>query len=659
MNYILDLSEIGVSSAKQKQFNKKGIYTVEDLANTLPRKYLDYSKRGEIDDNNVGEDISFVGTVITGVKTVGSARDCLKLTLENKDTREKVDVMWFHQLYKKDFLDTMYGREVLCCGKLSKNTYNKSFYFANPQVFTSKITDEEIIFPVYSKISGMSDDYFKKTLDAAMSKISVSDYLDEQTRKEFRLCEYNGEYFRKIHQPKSQDEINECKRRKIFDDLFYFASKLYTEANEQTDSPFAANLSENTYKILGTLPFELTDDQKNVMSEIKARMESGKRLNALVQGDVGSGKTIVAFFSMLLMAESGYQSVLMAPTKVLAEQHYADLCKLCEGSIFEGRIVYLSSGMKAKERREKLEKIANGDALLIVGTHSVLSETIKYWTLGLVVVDEEHKFGVVQREQLAESAEQGVHMITMSATPIPRSLASVLYGANKDIFTISQLPSGRKPVITNIVEDDNKIFDFVKSQIKQGRQAYIVCPLIDNETSVDAKSVEDEIKDIELAFASEPEINIASVTGKTKTEDAERILNDFKDNKIQILISTTVIEVGVNVPNATVMVIRDAQRFGLSQLHQLRGRVGRGNYQSYCILSSHEKDNSRLNVMCETNDGFKIAEADLKNRGTGDLLGTLQSGQNRYVELALLYPKFYEKVKRKVQYLISQKNILR
>ena len=655
----MDLSEIGVSSAKQKQFNKKGIYTVEDLANTLPRKYLDYSKRGEIDDNNVGEDISFVGTVITGVKTVGSARDCLKLTLENKDTREKVDVMWFHQLYKKDFLDTMYGREVLCCGKLSKNTYNKSFYFANPQVFTSKITDEEIIFPVYSKISGMSDDYFKKTLDAAMSKISVSDYLDEQTRKEFRLCEYNGEYFRKIHQPKSQDEINECKRRKIFDDLFYFASKLYTEANEQTDSPFAANLSENTYKILGTLPFELTDDQKNVMSEIKARMESGKRLNALVQGDVGSGKTVVAFSSMLLMAESGYQSVLMAPTKVLAEQHYADLCKLCEGSIFEGRIVYLSSGMKAKERREKLEKIANGDALLIVGTHSVLSETIKYWTLGLVVVDEEHKFGVVQREQLAESAEQGVHMITMSATPIPRSLASVLYGANKDIFTISQLPSGRKPVITNIVEDDNKIFDFVKSQIKQGRQAYIVCPLIDNETSVDAKSVEDEIKDIELAFANESEINIASVTGKTKTEDAERILNDFKNNKIQILISTTVIEVGVNVPNATVMVIRDAQRFGLSQLHQLRGRVGRGNYQSYCILSSHEKDNSRLNVMCETNDGFKIAEADLKNRGTGDLLGTLQSGQNRYVELALLYPKFYEKVKRKVQYLISQKNILR
>ena len=359
------------------------------------------------------------------------------------------------------------------------------------------------------------------------------------------------------------------------------------------------------------------------------------------------------------MAESGYQSVLMAPTKVLAEQHYADLCKLCEGSIFEGLIVYLSSGMKAKERREKLEKIANGDALLIVGTHSVLSEAIKYWTLGLVVVDEEHKFGVVQREQLAESAEQGVHMITMSATPIPRSLASVLYGANKDIFTISQLPSGRKPVITNIVEDDNKILDFVKSQIKQGRQAYIVCPLIDNETSVDAKSVEDEIKDIELAFANESEINIASVTGKTKTEDAERILNDFKNNKIQILISTTVIEVGVNVPNATVMVIRDAQRFGLSQLHQLRGRVGRGNYQSYCILSSHEKDNSRLNVMCETNDGFKIAEADLKNRGTGDLLGTLQSGQNRYVELALLYPKFYEKVKRKVQYLISQKNILR
>lgn len=655
----MNLSEIGVSPAKQKQFNKKGIYTAEDLANTLPRKYLDYSKRGEIDDNNVGEDISFVGTVITGVRTVGSARDCLKLTLENKNTNEKVDVMWFHQLYKKDFLDTMYGQKVLCCGRLSKNVYNKSFYFANPQVFTNKIIDDEIIFPVYSKITGMSDDYFKKTLDAAILKISVSDYLDEQTRREFRLCEYNKEYFRKIHQPKTQDEINECKRRKIFDDLFYFASKLYAEANEQTDSPFMSNSSTKTDEILSRLPFELTDDQKRVMSEIKAKMQSGKRLNALVQGDVGSGKTIVAFFSMLLMAESGYQSVLMAPTKVLAEQHYSDLCRLCEGSVFEERIVYLSSGMKAKERREKLEKIANGDALLIVGTHSVLSEAINYWTLGLVVVDEEHKFGVVQREQLAKSADDGVHMITMSATPIPRSLASVLYGANKDIFTISQLPSGRKPVITNIIEDDNKIFDFVRSQIKQGRQAYIVCPLIDNETSVDARSVEDEIKDIELAFANDSAISIASVTGKTKTEDAEKILNDFKNNKVQVLISTTVIEVGVNVPNATVMVIRDAQRFGLSQLHQLRGRVGRGNYQSYCILSSHEKDNSRLNVMCETNDGFKIAEADLKNRGTGDLLGTLQSGQNRYIELALLYPKFYGKVKRKVQYLISQKNILR
>jgi len=354
---------------------------------------------------------------------------------------------------------------------------------------------------------------------------------------------------------------------------------------------------------------------------------------------------------MFSMADNGFQSVLMAPTGVLAKQHFKELSSYSEK--YGYNTVYLGGDLKAKEKKEVLKKIKSGEAHFIIGTHAVISDNVEFKNLALTIVDEEHKFGVIQRETLRKKASEGVHSISMSATPIPRSLALTLYGDAMDIYTISTMPNGRLPVKTAVTNENKAIFSFMQKEIEKGHQCYIVCPLIENDTDDDRElpeSVEEIYQKVcDYFLIHNKNIKASVITGKMNDEEKSRIIGEFSKNETQILIATTIIEVGVNVPNATVIAIMNAERFGLAGLHQLRGRVGRGNLQSYCILKSKELENERLQVMCETTDGFKIAQEDLKQRGTGDILGVKQSGEDENVKLMLKHPKIYEAIREYVR----------
>ena len=647
------INTLRIPPQKIKQLEDKGIYTLEDLLKYFPKDYLDFTEESSVGIENVGKNIAVTG-ILSSVRHLASNKNVIKCEVDTPNGM-KLSVLWFNQDYLFEKLSYIKGSRVIVCGKLTHN--EKYFYYSiiNPQIFSRAIEDSKKIFPIYKKIPGMSTDYLMGLIDEARKKVVTKDTLSEDIKKEFNLCDYEG-LFDKIHSPKSQSDINASKRRLIFEDMYFFANKLYSESTTEDKSEFVIKKFDITRKAITELPYSLTKDQKSAIKEIKETCSSGKRLDALVQGDVGSGKTIVAFLSMLLFAENGYQSVLLAPTQVLANQHYLELKAL--GEKYGFKTVFLKSKMKVKEKREALESITDGSADFIVGTHSVFSEEVIYNNLALAITDEEHKFGVAQREALAEKCKEGIHTITMSATPIPRSLALTLYGVNKKVLTISQMPKGRKPVKTEIINDSTAINHFMLKKIKEGQQCYVVCPFVsksDKESMAEVQSVENVFDELSSWFGENaPDVKISVINGKMKTTETESIINEFAAGNIDILVATTIVEVGVNVPNANVMVIENAERFGLAQLHQLRGRVGRGCNQGYCILHSEDSYNDRLSVMCKTNNGFEIAEADLKSRGTGDLIGTVQSGYNKYADLILMYPKFFNKVKNYVEKNFSQ-----
>ena len=435
---------------------------------------------------------------------------------------------------------------------------------------------------------------------------------------------------RHVHYPKTADEMSHARQRLKFEELFYVQLNILRYASDQRRK-YRGYVFSRVGDIFNTfyrdhLPFPLTGAQKRVIREIRADMGSGRQMNRLLQGDVGSGKTLVALMSMLIALDNGYQACIMAPTEILAEQHLATIRDfLGDMSI---RVELLTGIVKGKRRREVLQGIADGTVQILVGTHAVIEDTVQFQRLGFVVVDEQHRFGVAQRAKLWSKSQNPPHVLVMTATPIPRTLAMTIYG-DLDVSVIDELPPGRKPVVT-LHKYDNQmtsLYQGIRQQIRQGRQVYIVFPLIKESEKIDLKNLEDGFETLRQAF---PEFRMSKVHGKMKPADKDEEMQRFVAGETQILVATTVIEVGVNVPNASVMVILDAQRFGLSQLHQLRGRVGRGADQSYCILvSKYELSNEtrrRLDIMCDTNDGFQIAEADLKLRGPGDLEGTQQSG---------------------------------
>jgi ATP-dependent DNA helicase RecG len=638
------LKELGINSGKEKQLNKKGIYTIEDLINFFPRRYNDLSKEtGLLDDDK----ISCTVMRVEDVKQYNNGKIPLIIATGNEiTTGKRIKAMWFRKNFMFRSLYNAIGEDVYICGKATYSLEYKNYTISEPLVFTTRIKEAKKIYPVYSKIQGMSEEYLEKHIKDALSfRELLKDILPEEIIEEEYLKPLEWA-IKEIHNPTSMGDLKKAQDRIIYNDLLYFA--LCMEFNSRKVSKGSSYNIKNlkiTKNIIKSLPFQLTSDQENAVNSMIELARNGQRINGLVQGDVGAGKTIVAFLLMTAMVDSGYQAALMAPTQVLAKQHYDELRGMLEP--YGIKVGFLGgSQMRKSERSSILKELESGEIKIMVGTHSLLNKDVKFKNLAITITDEEHKFGVIQREMLVEKAAQGVHSITMSATPIPRSLAQILYNGEIQLYTIKTMPNGRKPVKTVISNSISGTHKSLLSQLEQGRQAYVVCPMIDkNEDMEGVQSVEEVFEIYKKTF--EPlGYSVVALTGRNTKDEVEEIIKNFKERKTQILVSTTVIEVGVNVPNASVIVIHNAERFGLSGLHQLRGRVGRGKYQSYCVLLSEKKDNERLNVMTSTTDGFKIAEEDLKLRGAGDLIGTKQSGDDKYINLMLMYSDLYQTIQK-------------
>lgn len=648
----MELKVLNVYPRKESQFNKKGIFTVEDLLEFFPRRYEDYSRETGIDLN---ADISYFTAICDSVNFVERYKTYIYANCRAMYNGKIIHLaaLVFNP-YKFDWLNNFDGKEIYIAGKV---TYNENYddYSVFPKMICLNTPDRLRIAPVYPSIAGMAESYFKERL---ISAFKFPELLEDKIPQEYvdkaGVINYKDALVH-LHFPKSFEDVENGRRRIYFNDLLYFAlQNELTQESAATSSSYVITKSDAAEKLKQLLPYELTEDQKTVVDALMETAASGRRINALVQGDVGCGKTIVATLMMVAAADNGYQSVLMAPTQILARQHYDDISAMVEQLGI--KVAYLGNELKTKEKNAALEMIASGEANIIVGTHSVIGKDVTFSNLALTVVDEEHRFGVMQRAAIVQKAAEGVHNITMSATPIPRSLAFTIYGGAIQPYTITTMPPGRKPVITGIASSQEKLFKFIIKEVKKGHQLYVVCPMVDpSEKVLGVKSVDEVYAEYKEVLSSHG-IRIGTLTGKDTKKKTTEVMSGFKNGEIDILIATTVVEVGVNVPNATLMVVSNAERFGLATLHQLRGRVGRSNLQAYCVLDARncsEKGLQRLNVMCSTNDGFKVAEEDLKIRGAGELLGTKQSGENKYITLMLAYPAEYVKAQEIAKEMLS------
>lgn len=633
----MKLEYIGCTTQKVKQFNNRNIYSVEDLVKTLPRKYLDYRNPKMIKDLKAGEEVSVILKVLD-IRTGMGGTPYVNFFCKDANG-DNMNIIYFNMLFMAQQIDC--GREYIFCGKVSESSYNgkTSYSIMNPTRYSADIEQHKRIIPVYSKIAKMSEAYYDEKIQKAVMNINKEDYLEPVLKDKYQLVsEY--ESIIKIHMPDTLEDIDIAQKRIMFDDIFYYNYIMMKQAAKlENKSNYRFAHYGATRKFLSNLPYSLTDGQKETLEKIAETTRRGERVNAVVMGDVGCGKTLVAELAMLMAYDEGYQSVLLAPTVVLATQHYEDIKEKMEP--LGVKVAIITSQTKAKEKREILKGIKDGSIHMMVGTHSLLNPEIEYHSLALTVIDEEHKFGVKQRDNFKLKAAEGVHNISMSATPIPRTLAISIYGEDTQIYTIKTLPKGRKPIKTVYKTGHKTAFADIETQLGKGRQAYIVCPLIessDNGKVANLKSSNDMYAMATEHFAKKG-YKVGHINAKMKQDDITKVIEDFANKKYDILVSTTIIEVGVNIPNATVIYIANAERFGLAQLHQLRGRVGRGSDQGYCLLESSlptPQAKEKIRTMCETNDGFEIAKKDLEMRGCGDFIGTVQSGENKYVSLLLV-----------------------
>ncbi len=611
------------------------IATFRDLIEYYPYKYVDRSKVYYI--NELSSDMPFVQIIarILSYEKFDMGFHRIRLVAHVSDGTGVADIVWFKGA--KYIMDRYkVGTEYVIFGR--PTIFNNRFQFAHPDL--DKASELQLsqmgMQPYYNttermKKAGLASRAIEKLTKTLLEarKSPFAETLPPFITKPLHLVS-RDEALRKIHYPKTPEDMGNARYRLKFEELFYVQLNILRYASDQRRkyrgyifNNVGAVFNEFYYK---HLPFSLTNAQKRVIKEIRKDMGSGRQMNRLLQGDVGSGKTLVALMSMLIAIDNGYQACIMAPTEILAEQHLATLREFL--GTMDVRVELLTGIVKGKQREAVLEGVANGSVNILVGTHAVIEDTVQFLRLGFVVVDEQHRFGVAQRARLWNKSQNPPHVLVMTATPIPRTLAMTIYG-DLDVSVIDELPPGRKPVVTLHKYDDamTSLYNGIRQQINEGRQVYVVFPLIKESEKIDLKNLEEGYETLKGAF---PEFRLSKVHGKMKPADKEEEMRRFVAGETQMLVATTVIEVGVNVPNASVMVILNAERFGLSQLHQLRGRVGRGADQSYCILVSKRKlsdvTRRRINIMCETNDGFRIAEADLKLRGPGDLEGTQQSG---------------------------------
>lgn len=624
---------------------KRKMETVEDVCQLFPSKYYDFSFISPLNTNRLDKNHAFVCKLVSYKLKKQSSLYIVRCTLHDIYTQNELCVSWFgttemYNVLKKDYHP---GDTCFIGGKLKASNKKNLFFMSNPIIFKKYDKESDChIYTAYEKIRGISESNFERIINECLEHATIPDKVPRELLHKYNLMS-KDEAIREMHKPSSVEGVKKAKYRLNIDDLLYFALQLEEKKrNLPAGSVYGIHSLAITTKIIENLPFQLTEDQKSAYEELVNRIRSGKRLNALIQGDVGCGKTILAFLLMFVMADNGFQSVLLAPTQVLASQHYNELKEMA--AQYNIDVVYIANGLKKKEREAILKSIEDGSALMIVGTHSVLSKEVKFHDLGLSITDEEHRFGVLQREEITTKAKAGMHTVTMSATPIPRSLSDVLLSTT-EVFNIQSMPNGRKPIQTAICASQNTIFQFIKKEIEKGHQAYVVCPLIE-----DKQGVMEGILSVEQTYTEYANIfgknAVAVLNGKMNEDETEKVIRSFKNGEIKILVSTTVVEVGVNVSNATVIVINNAERFGLASLHQLRGRVGRGNSQGYCILNSVHKNNKRLLALCKYKNGFQIAEADYALRGSGNILGTEQSGSNYYVELSMRYPDLFSELQK-------------
>lgn len=648
----MELEHLEIDKRKIKQLNSKGIHDIEGLLKFIPKKYYDYANPKLIKSIvNLEENISVVGRL--SKINLNSYKKYIIATLTDS-LGYRMTVCWFGTPYIYNLLEE--NKEYIFCGKVTFNEKSRLLQFSNP-LFSDDIDNLKILYPVYSKIKGMSDEFLRNIMEKALSLHNNDDYLEESIQKKYGLIPQK-EMYRLIHNPKHLNEIKIANRRILFDDLFELVFAMKRDSFEVTSKSNITCKNMNSIKrLLDSLPFKLTDgpnSQLETVRNILKEINSNKQTFSLIQGDVSCGKTFVAILLMLAMAENSYQSVLMAPTTILANQHYEEITERLKNFEFVNTIL-LTNGLTAREKKSTLKKIASGEANIIIGTHSIISEVVRFNNLGLAVIDEEHRFGVNQRRKILDKAKAGLHTVIMSATPIPRTLGLSIYGEGSKIYNIEQMPSGRKKIITDICTDINKGYNFIYNEVKKGHQAYIVCPLIEeseSERMEDVESVNETYNEMQKFYKGKVKIGI--VNGKMKKSEVDTVIEKFSNKEIDVLLSTTIIEVGVNIPNATVIMIKNAERFGLAQLHQLRGRVGRSNIQSYCILATQKEDVERLKIMKENSSGFKIAQKDLKLRGMGDFIGTKQSGNYRNVMQMLLYPKLYEVIKNEIEDIFKE-----
>lgn len=617
----------GIGEKTEKLFHKIGVDTVGDLIRYYPRGYDVYEEAVPISEAAEGRVVTVTGAVYGRIQVGGSPRMQVT-TLHVKDITGTLRVIWFRMPFLRTTLSG--GGVITLRGRIVRK--KDALVMEHPEIFYPPEKYEEKLHtlqPVYGLTAGLTNNAVVKAVRQAFDNLNLSrETLPEEIRLRYGLAEYNYA-LRGIHFPEDKEVFCHARNRLVFEEFleFILALRKLKSGSEKLRNEYVMEPRPEVERFVAELPFALTGAQEKVWREISDDLASDTVMSRLVQGDVGSGKTIVAVLALMTAALNGYQGAMMAPTEVLARQHYESITKLFEEHGLAIKTVLLTGSMTAKEKRKAYDRIECGLAKIIVGTHALIQGAVNYDNLGLVITDEQHRFGVRQRETFAEKGG-APHVLVMSATPIPRTLAIILYG-DLDISVIDELPANRLPIKNCVVDTGYRktAYAFMKKQIAEGRQCYVICPMVEESESLEAENVTDYAASLQEELGGE--IAVDFLHGKMRQKEKDAIMDRFSRRESQVLVSTTVIEVGIDVPNAAVMLIENAERFGLAQLHQLRGRVGRGKHQSYCIFMSGSKakeTRERLEILNKTNDGFKIASEDLKLRGPGDLFGIRQSG---------------------------------
>lgn len=636
MNYHDSITTIkGIGEKTAKLFQRLGIYSIYDLVHYFPRDYEMYAPPVKAAEAPLDVPVTLKLTVRSF-----SQKRIRQLNIGTgiaADDTADVSVTYFNAPYMKNILKP--GGTYLMRGRLKRR--QNMLYMNQPKLFSHEEYGKKTgsLQPCYGLTAGLTNHTVWKAVRQVMEVVSEEEYLPEDILKEYQLVS-RTRALRDIHFPAGYEEMTAARRRLSFDEFFVFLLSLrkLKEMNEEQISAYPMIETADAHRLIEALPYGLTGVQKRVWGEIKDDLTGGRSMNRLIQGDVGSGKTILAFLSLLMTVGNGYQGAMMAPTEILAVQHYEQLKQMTQEYHLPLRPALLTGSVSASGKKKLYEQIETGEVNVIIGTHALIQEKVNYHKLALVITDEQHRFGVRQRETLGNKGGQA-HVLVMSATPIPRTLAIILYG-DLHLSVVDELPGGRLPVKNCVVNTDyrKKAYEFITKEIAAGHQAYVICPMVEESDGMDdIENVADYTGKLKTQLPDQ--IHVAGLHGKMKPAEKNRIMEEFAAGNIDVLVSTTVIEVGINVPNATVMMVENAERFGLAQLHQLRGRIGRGKAQSYCIFisgSDNKRSMDRLSILNRSNDGFYIAEEDLKLRGPGDMFGIRQSGDMEF-QIADIY----------------------